>query len=369
MPQPDHLAVYLSNSCNLACSYCYVAVNQGPQAVLAFDDIKKSIDEFYDKVASPDKKITFLGGEPLQHWALFQQAAKYARSRPGGHDVVLQTFTNGTLLTPDKLAFLDELDCHVTISLDGRKAANDKHRVYFKAKDRSTFDDVMARVKELPKQNLGVSLVFTSETVEELLPNIDYFYQMGFGRITFNPELYETWTNERLELMKAQLRGLARYYKLLLQSGKRVPQIQILYSVLQNVESNRAGVKWWHDCHNVVLGPDAEYYACDKALTLPIGTAKNQRVGGPSTGMKWQERREHFDRAIEGIEKLGAGKDEIFCPMGVYFYAEEAKRDPAPLVANFEKVAKTFADGLLELVAQVEGFPAFQEMYVRARVV
>lgn len=367
MPQPDHLAVYLSNSCNLACSYCYVAVNQGPEAVLSFEDLKKAVDHFYEKVDAPHKKITFLGGEPFQQWPLFTKIARYARAK-GGPDVILQTFTNGTLLDAGRLAFLNEVDCHATISLDGRKAANDKHRVYFRSKDRSVFDDVMRRLEPLPKDKLGVSLVFTSETVEELLSNVDYFVRMGFARITFNPELYETWSEERLEVMKAQLRGLARYYKLSLEQGRPF-QIQILYSVLENVRANKAGVKWWHDCHNVVLGPDAEYYACDKALTFPVGHAKDQRVGTPAKGMDWDARRDHFDRAIAKIEKMGAGEDEIFCPMGVYFYAEQAKKDPAPLVANFETVAKTFADGLLGLVAGVESHPSFQEMYAQARVV
>ncbi|HEX4049138.1 MAG TPA: radical SAM protein, partial [Elusimicrobiota bacterium] len=174
----DHLAVYLSNSCNLACSYCYVSVNQGPPVQLSFEQIKESIDAFYAKVAPPNRKITFLGGEPLLNWPVFRKAAAYAR-RTGGRGVVLQTFTNGTLLTPEKLAFLDETGVHVTVSLDGRKADNDKHRVYFKAAERSVFDDVMRRLEPLPKANLGVSLVFTSETIDHFLGNVDYFRRLG----------------------------------------------------------------------------------------------------------------------------------------------------------------------------------------------
>ena len=31
---PNNLAVYLSNRCNLACRYCYVAVNRGEPSYL-----------------------------------------------------------------------------------------------------------------------------------------------------------------------------------------------------------------------------------------------------------------------------------------------------------------------------------------------
>lgn len=366
---PDHLAVYLSNSCNLACSYCYVSVNQGPAVRPSFEQLKSAVDFFLGKIDHPHKKITFLGGEPFVEWPLLTKIARYARDA-GGPEVVLQTFTNGTLLSPEKLAVLDELDVHVTISLDGRKAANDKHRVYFRTKERSVFDDVMARLEAIPdKSRLGVSLVFTSDTIGDFLGNVDFFYKMGFGRITFNPELYEVWPQERLALMKAQLAGFARYYKLILEKGMRPFQIPILYAVLENARQNKAGVRWWHDCHNVVLGPDARYYACDKALTFPIGEAVDQRVGSVERGMEWVARREHFDRAVAGIEAAGFGKDEYFCPMGVYFYSEEAGRDPGELLPNFHKVAETFSDGLLAMVAQVESHPVFQDLYVNARVV
>ena len=364
----DHLAVYLSNSCNLACSYCYVSVNQGPPVSLKFEQIKESIDSFYAKVAAPKRKITFLGGEPFLNWPVFQRAATYARET-GGEDVVLQTFTNGTLLTPDKLDFLDRAGVHVTISLDGRKADNDKHRVYFKSTERSVFDDVLARLDVLPKENLGVSLVFTSETIDHFLGNVDYFSRMGFGRITFNPELYEAWPEAKLEVMRASLRGLTRYYKQILASGRRPFQMQILFAVMESLEQNKAGVKWWHDCHNVVLGPEGSYYSCDKPLTLEIGKAAAQRVGDAARGLDWDKRGGILAEASAFVEKDSGGRDEIFCPMGVYLYAKEAGQDPRPLLANFHRVAEVFAEGLSELVAECSRYPAFQELYVDTRVV
>lgn len=365
---PDHLAVYLSNSCNLACSYCYVSVNQGPPVHLSFGALKKSVDFFYEKVPGAAKKITFLGGEPFLNWPLFQDITRYARER-GGDDVVLQTFTNGTLMTPEKLKFLNEYDVHATISLDGRKTTNDKHRVYFKAEDRSVFDDVMERVKDLPKDHLGVSLVFTSETVDQFLSNVDFFYQMGFGRITFNPELYEIWPEEKLQALRAAMGGLKRYYRMILEKRMRPFQIQILFSVLENGPKNKAGIKWWHDCHNVVLGPDQEFYACDKPLTFPIGQALDQQVGNAEKGMDWNKRGAHFSEAIRYIEEKGWGKDEYFCPMGVYFYSKEANQDPLPMMRNFHAVADIFTQGLVELVSELQGHPVFQDIYVNTRVV
>jgi uncharacterized protein len=365
---PDHLAVYLSNSCNLACSYCYVSVNQGPPVSLSLDALKRSVDYFLDKVDGPGKKITFLGGEPMLNWRLFQDIASYARER-GGPGLVLQTFTNGTLMSAERQEFLDRHEIHTTISLDGRKSSNDKLRVYFREKDKSVFDDVIAKIKDLPKDNLGVSLVFTHQTIDDFLGNVDYFYKMGFWRITFNPELYDVWPEEKLDIMRAQLKGLTRYYKLILEKGMRPFQIQILFAVMENMRKNKEGLKWWHDCHNVVLGPEGKFYACDKPLSLEIGKAPGQFVGDAASGMDWGKRRGIYDEAIEYIEKKGWGKDEVFCPMGIYEFAKEAKKDPEPMLNNFHKVADVFAEGLMDLVTQLEGHPVFQDIYVNTRVV
>ena len=367
MGRLDHLAVYLSDSCNLACSYCYVAVNQSPASRLTLEQVRRAVDEFCGAVPGPDRKVTFLGGEPLLDWKLFEGAARYAR-QVGGPDMVLQTFTNGTLLTPEKAAVLNELDVHCTVSLDGKKADNDLHRVYHKEKRRSVFEDAMARLAPLDKSRLGVSLVFTAATVDRLLSNLEGFRALGFQRMTFNPELYEVWPEEKLAVMRRALSGVARWYKALLDAG-RAPQIQILFSVMENLEANKSGVRWWHDCHNMVLGPDAQYYSCDKALSFPVGQAADLRTGGAEKGMAWKARGEQLDDFVDWIEERGGGDKEIFCPIGVVAHARESGRPPEAALANFRQVADAFADGLSELVALCGKHPAFEEMYGRARVV
>lgn len=364
----DHLAVYLSNSCNLACSYCYVAVNQGPAARLGFEDIRRAVDEFVARVPPERRKITFIGGEPLLDWPLFVKAATYAREAAGPRGV-LQTFTNGTLLTPDKTAFFADVGVHCTVSLDGRKEDNDLHRVYYKAKDRSVYDDAMERLRALDKSNLGVSLVFTARTVDRLLSNIDAFHRMGFGRITFNPELYENWPEDRIEILRRVLKGLARWYRALLDAGARPPQLQILFAVLEAVENEAANPGWWHDCHNMTLGPDGKYYSCDKALSFPVGHAADLRSGDAAGGMDWQERQRQLDDPTTFIESAGEGARQIFCPIGVVDHARHAGRDPGAALKNFRRVADAFGDGLKELIALCQGHPVYEEMYGRAGAV
>lgn len=360
--------MYLSNSCNLSCSYCYVAVNQGPAARLSLEQIRSAVDEFCSQVPPPKRKITFIGGEPLLDWPLFVEAARYARDA-AGPGAILQTFTNGTLLTPEKVSFMNELGVHCTVSLDGQKADNDRHRVYHKTGERSVFDDAVRRLAPLDKSNLGVSLVFTAETVDRLLSNVESFRAMGFGRITFNPELYGRWPEDKIAVMRRALRGLARWYKALLDAGTRPPQLQILFAVLESLEHNAKGERWWHDCHNMSLGPDGHWYSCDKALSFPVGAAADLRSGSAGAGTDWGKRDAHLGEHVAWIEAQGGGDKEVFCPIGIVAYARHAGRDPGEALGSFRLVASAFAEGLTELVALCGPHPVFQDIYVGEHVV
>lgn len=363
MGGPDHLPVYLTNRCNLACSYCYVAVNQGPPARLDLHGLKGALDEFLSGEGAPRKKVTFLGGEPFLDFELMAAAARHVRER-FGDEPVLQTFTNGTLLTPERYRTLSELGVHVTISIDGKREVNDAKRV-FHGRGGSVLDEVLRRLEGLPLGNLGASLVFTAENVDRLLSGVDYFQRMGFGRITFTPELYETWTEEKVAVLEATLRGFRRYYRKILDGGARPFVIPILFAVLEN---EGKGEGWWHDCHNVTLGPDAKYYACDKALTFPIGKAAGQRVGGVADGQDWGARAAHYRRAIDYIDSRGLGEGLHFCPMGPFFYSEIAGEDPEPRLRSFARVSRAFSEGLLALIAENREHPAFRDLYVHAHV-
>jgi sulfatase maturation enzyme AslB (radical SAM superfamily) len=362
---PNHLAVYLSNRCNLQCRYCYVAVNQGEAAYLDFEAIRRNVDYFLETVPGPDRKFTFLGGEPLLNFGLLQRAVEYVRLK-AGPDAVLQTFTNGTSLTKERLAWLEERRVFVTLSLDGAKEVNDANRVFARGSDRSVFDEVLSKLEDLPKSSLGVSLVFDSTSVGSLLRNIDLFYRMGFSRITFNPQLYELWPEDKLRELELVMDGFRRYYKAILAGGSRPFSVPILFSVL---ETERSGASWWHECHNVVLGPDGSFYSCDKALSFTLDRVRDGRAGDAAAGMDWGKRAEELASARREVEEAVGGKEQHFCPMGVVFYSKYAGVPAKPLVENFTQVSGIFGGALRRLVEELRPLPAFRALYQDVQLV
>lgn len=357
---PNHLAVYLSNRCNLQCKYCYVAINQGEAVALSFEHLKANIDYFFSKVPPAERKITFLGGEPFMNFPLLQRAVDYSREH-GGPDLILQTFTNGTNISQDKLDWLGARRVFVTVSLDGKKDVNDRNRVFFKSEGKSVFDHVMARLEGVSKEQLGVSLVFDSKSVGDLLKNVDFFYRQGFERITFNPELYEIWTPEKLELLKTVMQGFNRYYKAILTGGMRPFTVPILFSVL---DKQKEGLNWWHECHNFVLGSDNQFYSCDKALTFTYDKVASGTAGSAASGMDWAKRGSDLKSAREVVDAvIGAGHQQYFCPMGVVFYSQFAGTGPEKLLRNFTAVSDIFGGALEEFIADMREHPVYRSLY------
>lgn len=108
------LTVYLNitTRCNLRCSYCYAKAGPDARAELSLEEVRqvlRSLDQI-----SNDVKINISGGEPLLHpdpWTIASEC------RQAKHKTTL--LTNGTLVTREKAAQIQELFNCVLISLDG----------------------------------------------------------------------------------------------------------------------------------------------------------------------------------------------------------------------------------------------------------
>src|SRR5262249_42785682 len=156
--------------CNLACRYCYVAVNQGEANYLCSGQVAEAIDRFLEVPSGAERKVSFLGGEPLLRWDVLEASIAHAR-RKGGDGWLLQVCTNGTLLTPTRLGFLLGHGVEVTLSLDGRAETNDPLRPFVSGVG-SSLEAALEALADAPKKRLGVNMVFTQATLPRLLSNI-----------------------------------------------------------------------------------------------------------------------------------------------------------------------------------------------------
>jgi uncharacterized protein len=146
--------------CDLACDHCYVysMVDQRwrgrpvAMSVATIEATAARIAEHADTHALATVDIVLHGGEPLlAGTALLHRCVATIRAAVGtGVEARFSVQTNGTRLSPEFLDLFGELGVKIGVSLDGDRAANDRHRR--RADGRGSFESVAGGLALLGQQ-------------------------------------------------------------------------------------------------------------------------------------------------------------------------------------------------------------------------
>lgn len=193
------LALTVSQTCNLACSYCYAAGGNfgGKDTRMSWDVAKRAVDQLIkDTIPGGAVKIAFMGGEPMVAQDLIHRVVNYANTRAASRAIRtgFSLTTNGTLITAEDAEFFAQHNFALTVSLDGGRKLNDMLRptkggggsfdrvaqrmaAVFKLKDQLSLSarvtvtpdnlnlpQVVADIAELGFESVGVSPMITSPT-------------------------------------------------------------------------------------------------------------------------------------------------------------------------------------------------------------
>lgn len=157
LPTLSTFLIKVAARCDLACDYCYVFEH----ADQSWRDLParmspavqrrtaERIGEYAQENGLTDVTIIFHGGEPLllgsKRLAAF--AAEIEEQLPAGTTGHFGLQTNGLLLDENAVADLAAAGIAVSISLDGPKEANDRHRLTISG--RSSFDATSAAIERV----------------------------------------------------------------------------------------------------------------------------------------------------------------------------------------------------------------------------
>lgn len=163
-PQECEILINLTHSCNLRCTYCFVAdglAGNGGKVFPARMDrrTQEQTLAFIQSYAAPFHSLTlhFYGGEPFTYFEGLQYFTERAKSlfHNSGKQLKFSVTTNGTLITREIADYLNAQRFSVLVSLDGPPQVHDQMRI-----DNSgapTFHRVLKAV-QLLKSCEGVSL-------------------------------------------------------------------------------------------------------------------------------------------------------------------------------------------------------------------
>jgi len=204
MPFPlATLVLNVTNKCNLSCTYCYeygddkIGAGQGQNGKARMDDktARDSIDFLMrSSGARPQVSITFFGGETLLNFDAIRTATEYAEQQAAQHGkrVHYSLTTNATLLSDEIVDFLTQHRFGITVSIDGGRQDQDRHRTYKSGK--GSFDVIEPRIRHLVAQNrqrngraIGARVTVTAGATPVVETYRYLTEELGFDEVGFAP--------------------------------------------------------------------------------------------------------------------------------------------------------------------------------------
>lgn len=172
--KPRELYLFLANSCNQACKYCYVpeGMRMAADKRMSEETMKTAVAEFFATASANGEKyveLRLLGGEPLWEFDMFKRTIEYAKHEANEFGITFKVIvnTNGTLIDESNIKWIEDNRDILTfvISLDGGQQQHDKFRVF--RDGTGTFDRVMNGIRLLSEhevENYPHSVIGTHNT-------------------------------------------------------------------------------------------------------------------------------------------------------------------------------------------------------------
>ncbi|MBW9152746.1 thioether cross-link-forming SCIFF peptide maturase [Clostridium estertheticum] len=193
-PYIKALCLNIIHDCNLRCKYCFADEGEyhGARKAMSVEVGKKSIDFVLEK-SGPRKniEIDLFGGEPLMAFEMIKEIVKYARVQEKIYkkSIRFTMTTNATLFNDEIMKYMDENMGNIVLSIDGRKAVNDKVRV--KVDGSGSYDNILPKIKKMvdmrdKSKQYYVRGTFTRENTD-FFEDIKHMADLGFEEISIEP--------------------------------------------------------------------------------------------------------------------------------------------------------------------------------------
>jgi len=323
----ESLQVILTSRCNLRCRYCYQ--NSKKRGRMPWKTLRAALDLILDSTPR-EVGITFTGGEPLLEFPAIRRAVRYAeRTRPPGKMVTYSISTNGTLLTDEAIAFLEEYRVKTQFSFDGAAAAqNLRGPGTFSALDR-TLDRLRARHPEFYESHLRIALTASPLNVPYLADSVGYFLRKKVDAISIMPSFASdaVWAIDRIDDLDSQFK---RILAISLAHARRTGKMPV--DILRNVDDRpprpvaRPPMCGIARGTGIIVDVDGEVYGCNllvgsyqefgsDSMRDRLNELRMGRVDAPALGRRFAsfpsavKRERIFNRKDKKYSAYGACRD------------------------------------------------------------
>lgn len=183
----------VSESCNLACDYCYYSRTGGVLKTVKHIEIvklKKLMTDYMNKTRGIASFI-WQGGEPLLAGLRFfeEVISLEAQFAPPNTSISNAIQTNGTLINDRWAAFFKQYNFLVGVSLDGPPSIHNSRRV--SSNGMGSFDKVMNGIRLLVKHQVDYNIlsVIHEGNVQRIDEIMDFYLRNNMRWIQFLPAM------------------------------------------------------------------------------------------------------------------------------------------------------------------------------------
>ena len=213
--QIKSLCLNVAHDCNLRCRYCFAGKGAfGGERGLMTSQVGRAAIDLLMAESGPRKhcEVDFFGGEPLLSWDLARELTAYGKeqARLRGKQIQFTLTTNGLLLDPAKMDFINQEQIGLILSIDGRPSVHDRMRpgVGGAGSHSRVLPKLQEAVALKEDDNWWVRGTYTSYNLD-FTEDVKYLVEAGFRNISLEPVV----TDQDYQLKKADLPKIGEEYK------------------------------------------------------------------------------------------------------------------------------------------------------------
>ena len=183
-PVVTTLNLFISQSCNLRCLYCYGEGGEyGEKGFMDETTAYRAIDWLIEQSGEEKKlSLSFFGGEPLMNFQLIKKIVSFCEEKGKEHNKEFDfaITTNGTLLSDEIISYCKEKKITFLISFDGPKKIQDYNRPSREG-NFSSYDKAIPGIKRLLSEISDVNVRATIYGDVDIQYITDFLSDFGFS--------------------------------------------------------------------------------------------------------------------------------------------------------------------------------------------
>lgn len=213
-PKISKVELFLTDECNMDCSYCFVETKFSHRKMSDVVATKALQLVFGQHQPPPQVFLTLFGGEPFLNFPLLQNVVMAAEEQAAATNtrVRFNLTTNGTLLDEERLSFCRAHEVAILLSIDGLREAHDAHRVF--PDGRGTWQATVSKIPLLRKYQpwIGAKMTIPPDQVGAALGGVRCLADLGVNQLLLGPATGIGWSAMQLNGLERELHRVASWY-------------------------------------------------------------------------------------------------------------------------------------------------------------